>query len=278
MENQYFIRRGKNVIGPISSEKLKKGISRVKIKLTDEISDRQNAGYVILKQVWRDAIEGKWRSDEQPAAQAYDDDLGFDDEIWTDDIEAEINSFKTDAPPAPKSNWLTKPLGSKKSKKRKSKKRKGSSHNLDYGTSYRGVFIRFLAYVIDMSIINISLTAILMLLWSYGLFSLSARPGESQQNGKLVEFFSIQALHIITIYCYFTILTSSVWQATLGKKMLGMIVVDSDGNRLSPFHAFRRIFILSFTCLVLGPLWALFNSRKQGLHDVLVGTYVISPR
>ena len=72
-------------------------------------------------------------------------------------------------------------------------------------------------------------------------------------------------------------LTSSILQATLGKKILGLKVVDLNVNRISFAPATGRFFasILSGLILGIGYLMVAFNPKKQGLHDQIAGTFVV---
>jgi uncharacterized RDD family membrane protein YckC len=72
-------------------------------------------------------------------------------------------------------------------------------------------------------------------------------------------------------------LTSSSLQATLGKKILGLKVVDLNGSRISFGKATGRFLasILSGLILGIGYLMVAFNPKKQGLHDQIAGTYVV---
>jgi uncharacterized RDD family membrane protein YckC len=70
---------------------------------------------------------------------------------------------------------------------------------------------------------------------------------------------------------------SSAWQATLGKKILGLKVTDLSGNRITFARASGRFFgkILSGMILGIGFLMAGFTARKQALHDILAGCLVL---
>jgi uncharacterized RDD family membrane protein YckC len=59
---------------------------------------------------------------------------------------------------------------------------------------------------------------------------------------------------------------------TLGKQMIGLRVVCSDGSPLR----FRRAFLRAVLCATLFPvlLLALVNRRNRGLEDVIFGTVV----
>ncbi len=84
-------------------------------------------------------------------------------------------------------------------------------------------------------------------------------------------------LRTILNWLYYSLLESSAWQATLGKKALGLEVTDLDGNRISFGRATGRFFakIISSIILGIGYLMAGFTEKKQALHDILAGTLVI---
>ena len=72
-------------------------------------------------------------------------------------------------------------------------------------------------------------------------------------------------------------LESSGWQATVGKRIMGLQVTDADGARLSFVHALMRMLakIVSAIPFALGFLIAAFTARKQALHDLIVKTLVV---
>lgn len=81
-------------------------------------------------------------------------------------------------------------------------------------------------------------------------------------------------------WLYFALCESSVWQATLGKRALGLRVTDLEGRRLSFPRATGRYFgkLLSAFFLCIGFLMVAWTQRKQGLHDLLAQTLVLNGR
>jgi uncharacterized RDD family membrane protein YckC len=77
---------------------------------------------------------------------------------------------------------------------------------------------------------------------------------------------------------YFAGMESSAREATLGKSVMGIAVTDLDGQRISFLRATGRYFakILSALILLIGYIMAAFTARKQGLHDLIAGTLVLS--
>jgi len=82
---------------------------------------------------------------------------------------------------------------------------------------------------------------------------------------------------IIVTWLYFAISECSDAQATFGKRALGIIVTDLNGNKVSFGRASGRHFakIISAFTLLIGYLMAAFTSQKQTLHDKIAGCLVI---
>ncbi|MBA3380231.1 MAG: RDD family protein [Chloroflexia bacterium] len=78
-------------------------------------------------------------------------------------------------------------------------------------------------------------------------------------------------------WLYFAGLESSAGQATIGKSAMGLVVTDTNGNRISFLRATGRYFgkILSALILLIGYIMAAFTARKQALHDILASTLVL---
>ena len=76
---------------------------------------------------------------------------------------------------------------------------------------------------------------------------------------------------------YLPLWESSSSQASIGKQILGMKVVDEHGERLSFWRALGRLVakFLSYTILWIGFFMIAFTEKKQGLHDFIAHTYVI---
>lgn len=65
---------------------------------------------------------------------------------------------------------------------------------------------------------------------------------------------------------------------TLGKKVMGIKVVDVSGNKPSYFTFFLRDVIgklVSSIILLIGYFMVLWDGKKQGLHDKIAGTFVV---
>jgi len=146
---------------------------------------------------------------------------------------------------------------------------------LPAGEKFAGFWIRLCAYVIDSIILIIIIFA---LAFCFGFYLGFSNPGISRfafdSPAFMVLFWIIS---LILSWVYFAFQESSSRQATLGKQAVGVVVTDLNGNRLTLGKATGRWLakILSGLILCIGYIMIGFTDKKQGLHDYLVGTYVI---
>jgi uncharacterized RDD family membrane protein YckC len=136
--------------------------------------------------------------------------------------------------------------------------------------TYAGFFRRFVAFLIDSIAIRIALLALL---------GFDVRDEIHISHWGLLNLFSISTLiGELLVAAYFVGMESSSWQATLGKRLLGIRVTDTSYRRISTGTALIRHFskYLSAVIFMLGYIWVIFDDRRQAWHDKLAGTYVIS--
>ncbi|MCG8697823.1 MAG: RDD family protein [Bacteroidales bacterium] len=135
---------------------------------------------------------------------------------------------------------------------------------------YAGFWIRFVAFFVDGIIIGIPMYI--------ALFTF-VRASESAGNSALSGFLALMVFIMVIAgpWLYFALMHCSKNQATLGKMMAGIQVVDLQYKRISFGRATGRFFslILSRMILYIGYIMAAFDSQKQALHDKIAGTYVV---
>ena len=87
------------------------------------------------------------------------------------------------------------------------------------------------------------------------------------------------AIAALAASVYFIAFEASRWQATPGKRWLGLRVVAIDGRAIDARKAAARFFAggLSWLTLNLGHALALFRKDGRALHDLIAGTAVIRP-
>ena len=129
-----------------------------------------------------------------------------------------------------------------------------------------GFWIRFWAYLID-TVCLVILSFIAGFAWGV----LSAVLGMSETD----TFIGGYLIGGVVAFLYFTILHASPMQGTIGKKALGLYVVDANGNRISFGRSFLRYLstILS-SILYIGYIMIGVTRDKRGLHDMIASTYV----
>jgi uncharacterized RDD family membrane protein YckC len=141
---------------------------------------------------------------------------------------------------------------------------------------YAGFWLRLAAYLLDSLLLGLTAgIAVFMPLMSRGAIS--------QDNlwdiytANTPQFVALRLLMLMIQWAYFALLESSPWQASLGKRMLGLKVTDLEGNRISFGRASARFFctLISGFILMAGFIMIAFTQKKQALHDILTGCLVI---
>lgn len=153
---------------------------------------------------------------------------------------------------------------------------------------YGGFWIRFLAYFIDHIIFSAVATPFAFLLLAPNMARMARIIHEAEQSGNgepspemiisIVASFSVYiCLALIGQWLYESLLTSSSWQGTIGKRLLRLKVTDEAGNRIGFGRATGRFFgkWLSSLIMDIGFFMIGFTDRKRGLHDMLAGTLVM---
>lgn len=141
---------------------------------------------------------------------------------------------------------------------------------------YAGFIRRWAALLLDGLVLGaISFVLIFALVMAVGLSVLGH--GHQPDPALAAWFLLIYPLVFGVALLYYSLQESSVHQATLGKRALGIKVTDLDGRRISWKHAIGRWFAaaLSHLTMDIGFLMAAFTERKQALHDMVAGTLVV---
>ena len=141
---------------------------------------------------------------------------------------------------------------------------------------YAGFLRRWAAFFVDEIIIGIPMMVVFVIL---GVVGAAAGSGGGDGSDAAAGVLVLLAYPIYYAWkaVYYAGQESSVHQATLGKRLLGIKVTDDRGERLSFGHALGRWFgaALSYITIYIGFLMAAFTERKQALHDMVAGTLVV---
>ncbi len=150
---------------------------------------------------------------------------------------------------------------------------------------YAGFWLRFLALLIDNVVMGLGFVLILIpLIFLTGLrgFLGEIHPNEDMNDVGIFMLiglvFLAATVSLVLTWLYHALMESSEWQATLGKKVLGLVVTDMAGHRISFGRSTGRHFGKMITNLVpafIGYIMAGFTEKKQALHDMLAGCLVL---
>jgi len=150
---------------------------------------------------------------------------------------------------------------------------------------YAGFWVRFLAFLIDNAVMGIGFVLILIpliFLTGLGGFIGEIHPNEDMNDVGIFMLFGLLFLaatvSLLLTWLYHALMESSEWQATLGKKVLGLVVTDMAGRRVSFGRATGRHFAKIITNMVpafIGYIMAGFTERKQAMHDMIAGCLVL---
>ena len=107
----------------------------------------------------------------------------------------------------------------------------------------------------------------------------SVTPANDEVEKAVVDILDT-GLNITIWWVYTAVMLSSSWQATFGKRVCGLMVVDYEGHRISFGRATARCFasLLSVILLGIGYLMIAWTHRRQGLHDFVAKTLVVKNR
>ncbi len=140
--------------------------------------------------------------------------------------------------------------------------------NSPVGTVYYASFwSRAAAKAIDVTLLLVPVKLV-------EAFSKASTLGGSERAHRWLAAFAF----VLLWFVYESVMESSRYQATLGKRALGIVVVQGGtNNRLSLARACVRslVQVISVYFLAAGYLIALVTRRKQALHDLIVNSVVL---
>ena len=154
---------------------------------------------------------------------------------------------------------------------------------------YAGFWLRVVASIIDGLLIGIPFVIMVIAIFASAIPMLRELGTTPNPNPFLFislflpRLLLLAALGLLGTWLYWSLLESSAWQATLGKKALGLYVTDLAGHRLSFGRASGRFFAGRGIAYVpsIGGLYFLIDcimagctEKKQALHDMIAGCLV----
>jgi len=138
--------------------------------------------------------------------------------------------------------------------------------------------LRLGAFIIDSIIVFVLNMLVLLAGGAVMFFVMSMFQGSSTGN-SIVSLLGLilNGFMIAVPWLYYARQESSMKMATIGKRTVGIQVLDMDGYPISFLRATGRHFgkILSGMICLIGYFMALFTDKKQTLHDMLAACVVV---
>lgn len=147
---------------------------------------------------------------------------------------------------------------------------------------YAGLVTRGFAFFIDIAIVT---ACLLTVNWVVNAFAdLFGLPLQNCQilHSTLIRWscwlvhYGLIAFSLLFYPIYLLFFWVLAGQ-TLGKYAMGAKIVPVDGNRMTLRRSLRRLFgyFANLWTIGLGFLWIAVDDQRQGLHDIIAGTYVV---
>ncbi|WP_235782563.1 RDD family protein [Peribacillus psychrosaccharolyticus] len=129
---------------------------------------------------------------------------------------------------------------------------------------YGGFWVRVAASIIDGIIISVPLS-VLFIIYSFIMAPNEGTATDGEMVTMLLGYTVIYIIALVAIALYYILTTASKMQGTVGKKIMGLIVTDLNGNRLTFGRATGRYFatILSGMIFYIGYLMAAFTEKNK---------------
>ncbi|MEK6734662.1 MAG: RDD family protein [Pseudomonadota bacterium] len=127
-----------------------------------------------------------------------------------------------------------------------------------------GFSVRFLAYVLDLLFLMV-------------IFNFIEKLTPPLPASRFTIF--TEAMNLIVSMLYFTVFTASKMQATLGKRIFGLKIINENSEPLNLFHSFGRYlaYFFSYITFGLGFLVIIIDKKHLSLHDRIASTRVVIP-
>jgi len=111
----------------------------------------------------------------------------------------------------------------------------------------------------------------------FGFLSIIVASFNPYSDSNTFNILFIVSTLLVSVLYYVGMWARSDGQ-TIGKSTLGIRVIRTDGSSISVGRGLLRYvgYIINGVIFSLGFIWVAFDRKRQGWHDKLAGTYVIS--
>ncbi len=142
---------------------------------------------------------------------------------------------------------------------------------------YASLWRRALACLIDLLLLAAAVVpAAIVLIWI--MEAVHGDLGMKVRHARYLAGIGAVALWVLGDWFYNACMMSSEWEATVGRRIFRVRILDSSGRRVTFWQATARHFskFLSTFLLGAGFVMAVFTKRRQALHDVVADTIACS--
>lgn len=144
---------------------------------------------------------------------------------------------------------------------------------------YAGFWRRVVTWFVDGVILTVGYWFLVAVLGRHALAPWPLSDSMTAMGAWMPLWFAttLQPLAVVVAWLYFALFETSGWQATPGKRALGLRVTDEFGRRIGFMRATGRCFgkFVSALLLGIGFLLAGWTARKQALHDLMAACCVV---
>lgn len=149
-----------------------------------------------------------------------------------------------------------------------------NTNNLKEQTNYSSLSKRFLAFLLDGLFVCIIDAVIFMIVTILTLLFSMITGSSSHGISMLIGMLGIFVIPFI----YYPLQEASKYHATLGKRIVNIIVMNEDGSYLTKGQAFSRTLIkhLLSELLIVSVVIMLASEKKQSLHDLILKQIVVN--
>lgn len=149
-----------------------------------------------------------------------------------------------------------------------------NADNLKEQTDYSSISKRFLAFLLDGLFVCIIDAVIFMLVTILTLLFSKITGSSSHGISMLIGMIGIFVIPFI----YYPLQEASKYHATLGKRIVKIVVINEDGSYLTKGQAFMRTLIKSLLSefLIISAIIMLVSEKKQSLHDLILKQIVVN--
>ncbi len=167
----------------------------------------------------------------------------------------------------------------------------GASGGVQAEAKFAGFWLRFLAALVDAIVLALALGVVASFTALARLQPLAfLKLSPTSDPSAVVNLYGHEALvgmlvfFVIASWLYFAFMERSPAQATLGKKLVGLYVTDSDGQRPSFLRAGGRFSAgrllahipgIGLLYLLVDCVCAGVTPKKQAVHDMITGCLVL---